>query len=295
MKNYKFHLSCDSSVDEVKTNLFNNDISCFPMIYIHDDIEEKGLFDSKEEFNSFYDKLKSGVIYSTAGISEFEAAEYFNELLGKVKTDIVHLTLSSGLSETYNFCKAAAEKINRTSPHKIYVIDSTLATRAGFFLVEIAKNLRNQGKSAEAAAEILEKEKRNIHTYFYVQDLKYLKRGGRISGTAAVVGNLLQLKPIIKIDKQGKLIPVDKIIGTKKANMNLAQRALKYHDFNKYPVYIIYADDLEKAEELIGFIKSDKPEAKINIGNVGPIIGSHTGPGFIACSFYSDTDVKDSI
>lgn len=287
MPEQKFHLSCDSSIDEFKSSLAKNNISYYPMVYIHDDIEEEDRFDSEKDYKDFFDKVRNGTVYSTAGISEFKAQEYFKELLNRFNSDVIHIALSSGLSETCNYCKLAAEKINQTSKHKVYVVDSCSATRAQFFILNIAKDLRDQGKTAQEAFEKIEKEKNCIKTFFYVPDLKYLKRGGRISGVAATVGTLLQMKPLIKFDSEGRLVNYEKVIGAKKANMHLAEQIFKLHDFNgRYPVVLAHADNNEGVNELIELIKAKKPDAKFDVGYVGPVIGSHTGPGLVGCLIY---------
>ncbi|MFA6860428.1 MAG: DegV family protein [Clostridia bacterium] len=286
MHDQKFQLSCDTCVDQFKSNLKKNNISYLPMVFIYGDTETHDEFNTIEEYKNFYDDIRLGKLFSTSGVNETVAEEYFNELIKQSNQDIVHLTLSSGLSLTYDCCLSAAEKINKTSPHKVFVVDSLSATQGENQLLIIAQNLRDEGKNAEEVYFYLNEIKFKIHHWFFISDLFHLKRGGRITGIAATVGSMLQMKPMMTISNEGKLEVTEKILGTKKSVHTLVNKLLKYQDvdFNS-PIIICHSDSMALANELKQMILNHTPNANVIINYIGPVIGSHTGPEALGITF----------
>lgn len=281
-----FHLSCDSCVDQLKSNLKKNNISYLPMVFINNEQEHYDNFDTIEAYKSFYDEVRLGTLYTTSGVNETVASEYFSEVLNIAKSDVIHICLSSGLSITYDSCKAAADKINLTSEHKVYVIDSTSATQGQNLLLIIAQQLRDDGFTVAEAVDFINNIKLRLHHWFFIADLFHLKRGGRISGVAATIGSMLQMKPVITMSKSGKLEINEKVLGTKKAMVTLLNKIIKYRDSEMtYPIMIPHSDCPDLANELKQMILNVIPDANIIVNYIGPVVGSHTGPEALGVVF----------
>lgn len=289
----KFILSTDSCCDELKSNLKKCRISYITMNYVYNDEVFPDETNSLEDYKFFYDEMKRGKQFSTVGINTFEIREYFESLLPLGK-DILHISLSSGLSGTCNIVKQVAEELNETHENKIYVLDSLSATQVQNAILNYAKMLRDDGESASEAMEILENSIKHLHAYFFLSDLDTLKRGGRISGVAAVFGKAMQLRPLLTFDKQGKLKVIEKIVGNKKAIKVLVDKLMNLYDKeSSQPIFVAYAGDGENKNELISIISEKMPNTNIICGPVGPVIASHTGPALTAVIFFSKEERID--
>ena len=291
-----FILSTDTCCDEFKSNLKKSRISYIPLNYICNDEIFVDESDSIEDYKFFYDEMKRGKMFSTAGLNQTVVQEYFEGLLKTADKDIVHLTLSSGLSCTYNVVKQVADELNEKSNHKIYVLDSLSATQVQNLVLNYAKFLRDEGKTASEAMEILQDAIMHQQTFFFLSDLDALKRGGRISGVAAAIGKAMQLRPVLTFDKEGKLRVIEKVVGNKKAVRTLLDKFLKLYDTSSsQPIYLIYAGDDNSLQELKALILEKLPNAKIITGLVGPVIASHTGPALTAVAFFSKTERIEAV
>jgi DegV family protein with EDD domain len=290
---YKFILSTDSCCDECTNNLKTDNISCIPMSYITTE-EKKDNFNTSEEYKHFYDEMRRGVLPSTSSLNIFELEEYFENLIKLNKQDILHLCLSSGLSVNYdNTVKAAEEVMKKYPNYRILVPDIKCATQSQNLMLQIAKQYRNEGKSAEGSAQLLLDNENSVNAWFYVSDLMYLKKGGRINSAQAMIGTLLKMRPICTINSVGKLAIVDKVSGTKKAIKHLASIVKdRGFDFDKNPIYICHSDDPVSAQELKERLQEEIPGAKIIINYIGPVIGSHTGPEAVGVVFMGKDRVK---
>lgn len=283
----KFILSTDSCCDELKSNLKKSRISYITMNYVYNDEIFADETNCLEDYKFFYDEMKRGKQFSTVGINSFEIREYFESLLPLGK-DILHVSLSSGLSGTCNIVKQVADELNETHKNKIYVLDSLSATQVQNAILNYAKMLRDDGESASKAMEILENSIKHLHAYFFLSDLDTLKRGGRISGVAAVFGKAMQLRPLLTFDKQGRLKVIEKIVGNKKAIKVLVDKLMNLYDKeSSQPIFIAYAGDGENKNELISIISEKMPNTNIICGLVGPVIASHTGPALTSVIFFS--------
>lgn len=213
----KFTLSTDSGCDEFKTDLKRMNISYIPLVYIEGDITHVDDFSTLEDYNFFYNELKLGKQFKTAGLNPYDLEQYFLSLLEQGK-DIIHISLSSGISGTCGIARHVAQELNATHENKIYIIDSKSATGGQDLVLGWARKLRDEGYEAKDAVVELENVVRRLNVGFYVGNLDSLRRGGRISSLAATVGKMLQLRPMLEFDKEGKLQVIDKVIGTKKSN-----------------------------------------------------------------------------
>lgn len=275
----KFVLSTDTCCDELKSNLKKNRIEFIKMAFICDGEIFEDNFDSVEEYKFFYDEMKRGKVYSTTGLNHFQVKEYFTEILERTKSDIVHVCLSSGLSGTHSVVCQVAEEINKTSPNKVYILDSKCATQGQNAVLTYAMLLRNEGRTALETKEILNKEIGRLCVTFFLGDLEALKRGGRISGAQAAIAKMVQLRPVLKFDPEGKLQIIEKAIGSKKAIKSLFDRFAKRFDPNSpIPIFLAYAGDPTNMNELRKMIEERFGITNIITGPVGPVICSHTGP-----------------
>lgn len=283
----KFILSTDTCCDDFKSHLKQNNIEYITMSYICEDEVLHDEANSFEDYENFYNEMRNGKVFSTTGLNVFEVREYFEYLLKKYNSDILHISLSSGLSGTYNIVQSVADELNENSENKIYVFDSLCATQPQNVLVQYAKSLRDTEMSASEAMEALSNEVQHLMVYFFLNDLDALKRGGRISGIQAMMGKALQLRPLLTFDSEGKLRVIEKIMGTKKAIKTLMDKLVEQYDENaEFPITLAYAGE-NYINELKNLVLSKFPNAQINIGPVGPVIASHTGPALTAIIFHS--------
>lgn len=287
VKMEKFVLSTDSCCDEFKSKLRKENIECVSMKYILNEEIYADNADSEEDYEEFYNNMRSGKIYSTSALNMIELKEYFEMLLEKHSSDILHICLSSGLSGTFNVARQIANEINETSKHKVYVFDSLSATQVQNAMVYRAKALRNEGKTAEETLNILNDDVQHLIVYFFLNDLDALKRGGRINGVQAAMGKALQLRPVLTFDSEGRLKVVEKILGTKKAVKYLVDKLINLYDYEKkYPIFLAYAGE-NSCAEITKIIEEKIPGAEILPGPVGPVIASHTGPALTSVIFFS--------
>lgn len=283
----KFILSTDTCCDDFKSHLKQNNIEYITMSYICEDEVLHDEANSFEDYENFYNEMRNGKVFSTTGLNVFEVREYFEYLLKKYNSNILHICLSSGISGTYNIVQSVADELNENSENKIYVFDSLCATQPQNALVKYAKGLRDKEMSANEAMEALSNEVQHLMVYFFLNDLDALKRGGRISGIQAMMGKALQLRPLLTFDSEGKLRVIEKIMGTKKAIKTLMDKLVGQYDENaEFPITLAYAGE-NYVNELKNLVLSKFPNAQINIGPVGPVIASHTGPALTAIIFHS--------
>lgn len=283
----KFILSTDTCCDDFKSHLKQNNIEYITMSYICEDEVLHDEANSFEDYENFYNEMRNGKVFSTTGLNVFEVREYFEYLLKKYNSDILHICLSSGISGTYNIVQSVADELNENSENKIYVFDSLCVTQPQNVLVKYAKGLRDKEMSANEAMEALSNEVQHLMVYFFLNDLDALKRGGRISGIQAMMGKALQLRPLLTFDSEGKLRVIEKIMGTKKAIKTLMDKLVEQYDENaEFPITLAYAGE-NYINELKNLVLSKFPNAQINIGPVGPVIASHTGPALTAIIFHS--------
>jgi len=237
-------------------------------------------YNSPEEYDAFYEALKSGALPTTVAINPSEMQQHFEDILSKEKHgDIIHIPLSSGLSVTCdNAVKVAAEMNAKLKGRKIYVVDSLVASLGMGMLVEELITLRDKGVAADQAVKRIEKLRDHMQTWIIVDDLFHLKRGGRISGFKATLGTFLGIKPIIVVNNKGKLVIENRMRGSK----NAIEYVLgKMEKMNTDTVYFARTSKSKLFHEFHAAIMEKFPNMKIKNGIVGPIIGSHLGCGAV--------------
>lgn len=235
---------------------------------------------------SFYDGMRQGDKCSTSQITTDFYKEFFTPFL-KNGDDVIYVCLSSGLSGSYNGSFNAVEELKAEFPERnIRSIDSLGASLGeGLLTLRIAK-LRDEGKSFEEIVEWAEENKHNVMHWFTVNDLQYLHRGGRVSKTTAIVGTLLDIKPVLQCNSEGKLVANAKVKGRKRAVKTLLEDMDKYGtDINGQEICISHGDCLDDALTLKNLVAEKYPDCTFIIGHIGAVIGSHSGPGTLALFF----------
>ena len=281
MENYRIFLDLAADIDIEFAK--ENNIGFIPMNYSIDDKEYISKeFLTDEEMTNFYNMMKNGSITKTSQITPFQYVDYLEEY-AKNGINILYFTLSSGLSNTFNSALVAKEELFDKYPDfKFEVVDSLAATGGIGVLASIASKNLKDGMSIEDNASYMREATKKIKHWFYVDDLSYLKRGGRVSASTAFVANTLNIKPILKIDEEGKLETIAKKIGTKKSQSYLLEKFFETYDNNYKTVYINHAACIDSALYIKEKIEEFDNTINVVIRSLCPIIGSHTGPNMLA-------------
>ena len=246
--------------------------------------------DSEKEYSNedmpvleFYNKMREGGVAKTAAVNSESFLGEFEKILA-AGDDLLYLGFSSGLSTTYNSARIAAGELREKYPdRKIYVIDTLSASAGEGLIVYLTVKAKREGATVEEAAALAESLIPRMGIWFTVDDLVYLKRGGRVSPTAAFVGNLLGIKPVLYMDDAGHLIPVLKVRGRKNAITALADKYTEMAaDKENGTVFISHGDCLDDANALASILESRHGVKVEVITDVGPVIGAHSGPGTLA-------------
>lgn len=284
-----FILSCCSCVDLPASYLEERQIPAACYTYTIEDVPYTDDFGATISIEEFYKKIDNGAMPTTSQINLIEFIEYFEPFV-KEGHDILHLAFSSGLSGTANNAIMAANELMEKYPdRKIYVVDSLCASSGYGLFVDVVYNKIQSGASLEEAYQFAEDIKLNINHWFYTTDLTHLKRGGRVSPAACAIGNLINLCPFLQVDHEGHLTVKSKIRGKKKAAKEalntMIERCDNGLDYDQQ-VFVSNSGCPEDAEYLISLIKETFPKVKkIELYDIGVIVGSHTGRGTVALFF----------
>ena len=286
MNSYAFFTDSDSDlpfrfVDELELD----------MVYMPYMVDGKEYFDDlgrngKEK--EFFDAMRGGAAPVTSLLPTAAYEEYFEPVLASGR-DILFAAFSSQLSGTIQNIYAAREELLQRYPERrMIVVDTLSISLPQSILVLKAHELYRQGKTMDEVAAWLEENKSRSQAFFTVDDLVYLRRGGRISAVAATVGTMLDLKPIITEGKNGKLLSMDKVRGRKQALRTLAELAAQnIDDPAEAEMYVLHADAPQDAERLVQLLRERIPGIdRISVRYVGPVIGAHCGPGTVAVCFF---------
>ncbi len=287
-----FVITTDTTSDLPDDYISKHNITVLPLTYVLEGItytQENGL-----EFSEFYEKMKNGSMPTTSQVNPSQAKEIF-EKLNNEGFDILHIAFSSALSGSYSSAKIAAEEMNEEYPDcKIIVVDSLCASLGEGLLIHKAVMLKESGKTIEEVVEWMEANKLHVCHNFTPMDLFHLYRGGRVSKTAAILGTMINVKPILHVDNEGRLIPINKVRGRKKSLITLVDNMEKqigsYVEENKRDgVFIGHGDTPEDAQFVADLIKERFGIESFLIDYVGPVIGAHTGPGILALFFMGES------
>lgn len=248
--------------------------------------EDREYSNSDMNVKTFYDRMRAGGVAKTAAVNSQTFLTAFEKILKEGK-DVLYLGFSSGLSTTFNSARLASEVLKESYPdRKILVVDTLAASAGQGLLVYLALQKKNSGAAIEETAAYIEELKWKLCHWFTVDDLVYLKRGGRISPAAALIGNMLAIKPVLHVDNEGHLVNVSKVRGRKASLSAIADR---YGQLAEDPVggtvFISHADCLSDAQYVADLLQ-ERYGAKVQLfESVGTVIGAHSGPGTFALFF----------
>lgn len=290
-----FEVSTDSTCDLYANEYVELDVYHSSLTYTIEDkagnlTEHLDNFTEQSQYIDFYARLRNGDISKTAILNVQAHVDMFMEMAKRGVKNALHISQSYGLSPTLDNANKAIEIVKESYPDINYkAIESRTTTIGEGIVVKTACELRDEGYSLDDAIDYLEDYKIKIQHFVVVNDLMYLKRGGRISGTKAAMGTMLALKPVIEFSKEGKLEIVRKEMGIKKALRSIVAEFKNYTQHERFKIVIVHTDNLPLATELQTMIKNAygiEPEIRI----MGPIIGSHVGPGAVAYGFVSNEE-----
>lgn len=282
----EYVITTDSTVDLPKEYLREYQVQAVSLSY-----EIEG--ETYEDLNGlepavFYEKMRNGAMPTTSQANPEQVRELFEGILKEGK-DILHIAFSSGLSGSYNSARIAAEELKEVYEEtEICVIDSLCASVGEGLLYHKARCMKEKGKTLQEVAAWVEKNKLHICHNVAVDDLNHLYRGGRLSRTSAVVGSMINIKPFIHMDENGKLVPIGKVRGRKKS-LNIlvdamAEQIKGYEEENDV-IMISHGDCIEDARYVGKLVEERFGIHNILINYVGTVIGSHTGTGVVALCF----------
>ena len=279
-----FHIVTDSGSDLTQAMIASLNITVVPlMVNFKGQTQPDNVDDG---VGAFYDGLRAGEVATTSAINPTGWEEKIEPILAAGQDALV-ITFSSGLSTTYQSAVIAADELKEKYPERnIRVVDSLCASLGQGLLVWYACQKRDAGMSLDELTAWLEENKFNLCHWFTVDDLMYLKRGGRVSAATALVGTMLQIKPVLHVDNEGHLINVAKARGRKASIEALAKKVAELGlPGENDTVFISHGDCIEDAKLLETILKEKFGVKEVIIGYVGAVIGSHSGPGTLALFF----------
>lgn len=285
----KYVITTDTTCDMSQRYFDENNVGVLALSYTIDGITYAGEGENQLSPAEFYQKLRNGSMPQTAQVNPEQAKKMFASYLER-GINVLHLSFSSALSGSYQSTVIAADDLNGMyGDAKVVTIDSRCASMGEGLLLYYAVELKKEGKSFDEVAEWVEGHKLNICHNFTVNDLFHLHRGGRVSKTSAVFGAMLGVKPVLHVDDEGRLIPIQKVRGRKQSLLALVDNMEKCMGNMKNDiVFISHGDCIDDAEFVAGEVKKRFGIKKIKIGFIGPVIGTHSGAGTVALFFLGE-------
>lgn len=282
----KYVITTDSTCDLPTSFVEENNVDVIPVLYSVNDVVY-GTPESNMDIKDFYNSMRDGIMPTTMACNIEDCKKVFAKY-AKEDTDILHLAFSSGLSSTYNNAVIAANETMEEYPNcRITVIDTLAASMGEGMLVYYAVKQKNEGKSLDEVANYIEENKGNVISRFTVDDLHHLHRGGRVSKTTAVVGSLINVKPILHVDEEGLLKSLENVRGRKKSLSRILdmmeEATSNYHGSND--IAFLSHGDCEEDAKFIATEIEKRFGIKTMINILGQTIGTHTGPNLIALFF----------
>ena len=280
-----YQIITDSCCDFTDQQFKDNHVLCVPLSVVWNG-ESHDNFSDAASVKAFYDILRAGVTATTSAANPESWSRVMEPVL-KEGRDLLVLGFTSALSGTYQSAVIAAEDLREKYPdRKISVVDTRCAALGQGLLVYLACRKRDEGLSLEELTAWVEENKLHVCHWVTVDDLSHLKRGGRISGATALVGTMLNIKPIIHVDDEGRLVSVGKCRGRKAATEFIAAKLSEAGDgFDNSTVFVAHGDCPEDAAALERILKEKYGVKEVITGYVGPVIGAHTGPGVLVVFF----------
>ncbi len=281
-------LLCDSNCELWYTRVKELGLDYISMPYCYGGGEYGYDLGENTDFKKFYDAVRGGTVPKTMALNP----ENYKEILTpyfKAGEDVLYISFSHAMSGTFAQLDAALKELKKEFPERKCTVFNTNSICLGAGIqVETAAELKQKGASDEEIIAFLKEFTNRVAVYFVVDDLMHLKRGGRLSAGAAVAGTLLSIKPMLTVNEEGGLNVIEKVTGRKKAVRALADKVIKGLTGTEYSVYILDADCKEDGDKLAELIKAERSDAKIVRQTVGPVIGTHCGPGTLGVIFIAD-------
>ncbi len=291
----EYKITCSSTCDLSAEHLKSIGVPYNPFHYIIDgQVFEDDLFQSTTR-EDFYGKIDAGALPTTAQVTTEEVKDFLEPIL-KEGYDVLHIEFSSGLSGGWLSAKAACEELQAKYPErKVLAVDSLAASSGYGLLIDKAAELKAEGKTIEEVRDWVEANKLRLRHWFFATNLKHLKRGGRVSGPAAAIGTLMRIVPVMDVNSEGKLIVRKKVFGKNAAMKELfSQMKAQADGRDGYceKVYMCNSMMQADAEAIAAKVEEAFPamKGKVEVNDIGPVIGAHTGPGTIALFFFSDSE-----
>lgn len=288
-----FEIVTDSCCNLLEDMIDDFGIHVLPLTFMvdgEDEVYQSYLKGERTDLKQFYTMMREGKVFKTSLPNLAESEALFRELLGGGR-DVLYIAFSSGLSGTYQALSLMTAQLQEEFPdRKIHVVDSLAASGGQGLLVWYAVQHAHAGESIDQVRDWLEENKLHLAHWFTVDDLMFLFRGGRVSKTAAWAGTLLNIKPILHVDDEGHLIPMEKVRGRKKSLNALIDHMEKSANkpISDQMVFITHGDCIEDAEYVAAKIKERFGVKEVVINYVDPVIGAHSGPGTMALFFLAD-------
>ncbi|MBE6783563.1 MAG: DegV family protein [Ruminococcaceae bacterium] len=284
-------LSCCSTADLTEEHFEKRNISYICFHFMLDGKQYNDDLGKTIPFDEFYKAMANGAETSTSQVNVDEYIEYFTPFLEAGK-DIIHVSLSSGISGTFNSANIAKTELQEKYPdRKIYIVDSLGASAGYGLLVDKMADLRDEGMGIDELYNWVENNKLNLHHWFFSTDLTFFVKGGRVSKVSGWFGTVLKICPLLDMDNNGKLIPRFKIREKKRVIVEIVNKMEQFAqgglDYNG-KCFISNSGCYEDARAVADLVEQrfKKLDGKVQITSVGTTIGSHTGPGTVALFFW---------
>ena len=288
-------LSCCSTIDLTNEWVKDRDLHYIPFNIIVDGQQYKDDMGLTFSPQNLYKMMEAGAEAKTSQVGIGEYLDYFTPFLEEGK-DILHVSLSTGISGTFNSaCLAKEQLLEKYPDRKISVLDSMAASSGYGLLMEYACDKRDEGMSIEDLAAWIEENKLNLNHWFFSNDLTYYIKGGRVSKAAGMVGQVLSICPLLNVDLEGRLIPREKVRTKKKVEKRIVEKMVENAEGGKDYAgkCFISTSDYEASDRVKELVENEFPQlkGKIHIFDIGCTIGSHTGPGTVALFFMGNKRV----
>ncbi len=280
-----FIIATDADSELLLDYALEKDIPVFAMPVTIDGIDYDYDLGKTVSFPDFFERLAGGAQVTTSCKSPYEIKKWFESLLLK-NNNILYIGLSPNLSQHYSNCEMAVNEIKEENPQANILLVNALSISAGqSILIRRAVQMREEGKSIEETAKWVEDNRLNSVVFFSVDDLNYLKRGGRLSGSAAFFGTVLDLKPILHTSDEGKLEPIEKVKGRRKVWRRMAELVReRAYDAENGEILMQYST-MENAQQFKKVLEETCNAKNIIFWPVGPVIGGHVGPDVMGIAF----------
>ncbi|WP_350455251.1 DegV family protein [Slackia heliotrinireducens] len=282
----------DSSCNLTEATIDECELEILPLIFFVDGEQYQSyLKGEKTDLKQFYTMMRDGKVVTTSLPILTESEKVFRGILD-AGNDVLYLGFSSGLSGTYEATDLLLKELSKSYPDRTILSVDTLAASGGQgLLVWYAAQKKKEGATIEEVRDWVEANKSKLAHWFTVDDLMFLFRGGRVSRSSAWAGTLLNIKPVLHVDDEGHLIPMEKVRGRKKSIQGLLNHMKQTADepVSEQTVFITHGDCLEDAEYLADLIRKEFGTKDIRINYVDPVIGAHSGPGTLALFFLASS------